>query len=214
METKKDYIEAIEGAERRFLASEIEVRANDNGEMNTIDFTPIVFNSTADLGWFEERIEPGAFDGLIETQDVRALKNHDPNYVLARSNKGQGTLLMKIDDSGVHCSFEPRDRSYMNDLKDEIKSGDISQGSFAFSVEEQEWRDSQKYGEKGLRVIKKIRGWYDVSIVTYPAYPDTTVARSLFDATKKKYTPTEGTKTKWPASLRKAQLIINQNKVK
>lgn len=203
--------------ERRFTPTKIEVRTEtrDDKEVKEIKFTPIVFNKRADLGWFEEIIDPKAFDGLIATQDIRALKNHNPNYPLARSNKGEGTLSIDIDENGVNCSFIPRDRSYVNDLIDEIEAEDISQGSFAFRTVPGTgvvWERSEKYGEGGLRVVKKVENWSDVSIVTYPAYPDTSVAkRSHDDYIAEKEPAKEPENKNKSLGLRQAQININKN---
>ena len=51
--------------------------------------------------------------------------------------------------------------------------GDITQSSFAFTIKEQNWSESEKYGSMGKRSIKMIDNLYDVSPVTYPAYEDT-----------------------------------------
>ena len=55
-----------------------------------------------------------------------------------------------------------------------IERGDITQQSFGFTIAEDSWRTSEKYGE--VRTIEKIGRLFDVSPVTFPAYPDTTIA--------------------------------------
>jgi hypothetical protein len=58
--------------------------------------------------------------------------------------------------------------------------GDITQSSFAFTIKEQTWADSEKYGSMGKRTIKMIDQLFDVSPVTYPAYEETEAdARSI-----------------------------------
>ena len=54
--------------------------------------------------------------------------------------------------------------------------GDISQSSFAFTVDTAQWSESDKYGDMGLRTIVKIKELYDVSPVTYPAYASTSIS--------------------------------------
>lgn len=173
---KKDYISGIQGAERRFFAPDIEARAE--GEEEVIKGTAAVVGSTTDLGWFEERIEAGAFDEVLN-DDVRALFNHDPNFVLARSVNGKGTLKLSLDKKGnLRYSYKTPNRSFAKDLQDAIRSGDISQSSFAFSIKEEKWEFASKENgrEKDLRTITKFERLYDVSPVTYPAYQDTSVA--------------------------------------
>ena len=143
-------------------------------ESRTIRGYAAVFNSDSEnLGGFIERIDPQAFDGVLE-DDVRALINHDDNMILARTSSG--TLNLSVDERGLSYEFEVPNTTYGNDLLVSVQRGDISQSSFGFSVAEDEW----ERGDVRRRTIKKVARLYDVSPVTYPAYPDTSVAmRSL-----------------------------------
>lgn len=179
---KPDYINTIQDAERRFLTAPVtlEQRADDDGDRSTIEGYAFKFNSITTIGdYFREEILPGAADNVL-TDDVRALFNHDANFVLARSNNGKGTLKLSVDDVGLRYSYITPDRSYARDLEDAIKAGDVSQSSFAFSIEEQNW--IERDGELPLRQIKKLKRLYDVSPVTYPAYADATVGKRSLDA--------------------------------
>ena len=64
--------------ERRTLQSEFRVEQREDGK-KLIRGHAAVFNSETDLGWFRERIAPGAFSESIGKDDVRALFNHDEN---------------------------------------------------------------------------------------------------------------------------------------
>ena len=140
-----------------------------------------VFNQAADIGgWFEELIEPGAFKASIKKDDVRALFNHDPNFVLGRNKAG--TLTMSEDDAGLKVSIEPPDTQFARDLAVSIERGDITQMSFAFQVQEEEWVRGEKK-DPDVRKIKKVR-LYDVSPVTFPAYEGTDIAIRSHDAWK------------------------------
>ena len=176
----KDYIKGIEGAERRFITPNIEFRNDDDS--NTIQGVAAVVEKSTDLGWFEERISRGAFDNVLR-DDVVALFNHDPNYPLARSNNGQGTLELFLTESGdLGYRYNTPDRTYAKDLQDAIRSGDVTKSSFAFKIKKEEWTyASDENGlEKDVRNITEVDRLYDVSPVTYPAYQDTSVAaRSL-----------------------------------
>lgn len=143
-------------------------------ESRTIRGYAAVFNSDSEnLGGFIERIDPKAFDGVLN-DDVRALINHDDNMILARTISG--TLSLSVDERGLSYEFEVPNTTYGNDLLVSVQRGDISQSSFGFSVAEDEW----DRGDVRRRTIKKVARLYDVSPVTYPAYPDTSVAmRSL-----------------------------------
>gem|GEM_PF-1251266 len=144
-----------------------------------------LFDSKSEnLGWadfaFYEIIERGAFDGLDYAQVV-ALFNHDQNLPLARYGAG---LSLGVDTRGLWYEFTLPDTTAGRDLHELLKAGIVSQSSFAFTVEDdgQEWDEHYSTDGKivSTRTIKKISALYDVSLVTRPAYADTTVAlRSL-----------------------------------
>ncbi len=152
-------------------ARTIEVRAAEN-DGRTVEGYAALYDNTTDMGWYNERVAPGAFDGS-DMKEVRALFNHNPDHVLA-SVRG-GTLNLEIDERGLKFRFSLPNTAIGNDLVEMVSRGDVSQCSFAFRVEEQEWKVSDDDGPD-LRSITKIGDVYDVSLVTYPAYPDTSVA--------------------------------------
>lgn len=167
----KDYIKNISNAERRFNAGSIELRKKDDGQSRTIRGYAAVFNRDSEnLGFFIERIAPGAFDGVLN-DDTVALFNHDPNLPLSRNGAG---LTLGVDDVGLFYEFDAPNTTIGNDLLENVRSGIIKQSSFAFTVKEEQW--TERKGEPTIRTIKKVDRLYDVSPVTYPAYPDTTVA--------------------------------------
>lgn len=158
------------------------VRATQKGEGYIIEGHALVFNSkSVDLGGFREIILPGALDGVLASSpDVRALLNHDPNFVLGRTKSG--TLRLAADDVGLHNEIEPPNASFARGLIESMKRGDIDQMSFAFDIgpDDDEWLME---GDMLVRKIKHIAGLYDVSVVTYPAYEETHVsvrARDMF----------------------------------
>lgn len=141
-----------------------------------------VFDEVADIGgFFREKVAKGAFKQSIKEDDVRALFNHDPNFVLGRNKAG--TLELKEDDKGLAIRIDPPQTQFANDLMILMKRGDISQMSFAFQVMGEEWEENE--GEIPLRTLKKLR-LFDVSPVTYPAYEGTDVGVRSHDAWKKK----------------------------
>lgn len=154
----------------------IELRADTTSDSRTVEGYAAVFNSESEELWgFYETIEPGAFDEADMT-DVRALFNHDPNQILARTSSG--TLAVSVDETGLRYSFDMPETTMGNDLLVMMKRGDISQSSFAFTIREDSWEDLPD--GRTLRHIRKVGKVYDVSPVTYPAYEATSAtARSL-----------------------------------
>ncbi len=139
-----------------------------------------VFNQRSEeLGiWFpfREKIMPGAFLETIQKDDIRALFNHSPNFVLGRNKAG--TLTLEEDSQGLKVQIHPPDTQFARDLGVSIKRGDISQMSIGFQVLSERW-----YMDNGedIREITKAK-LYDVSPVTFPAYPQTDVSsRSIED---------------------------------
>lgn len=155
---------------RAFTVTELRV-ADTEGNPAKITGYAAVFNSlSVDLGGFVERIRPGAFAKTIKSADVRALWNHDPNYVLGRTKSG--TLKLEEDSKGLKIEIEPPDTQWAKDLVTSIKRGDVDQMSFGFRAITDEWT---KDGGKQIRELIEVE-LFDVSPVTYPAYPKTKVA--------------------------------------
>lgn len=139
-----------------------------------------VFNELSqDLGGFREQIAPGAFTEALQRDDIRALFNHDANFVLGRNRSG--TLKLVEDTRGLAIEIEPPDTQFARDLITSMKRGDITQMSFAFQVmpNGQDWAKDEE--GRVIRTLKKLR-LFDVSPVTYPAYTGTDIAlRSMND---------------------------------
>ena len=177
MKAKKKYPSGIESIERRTVACELRVDGSDQG--TTIQGYAAVFNKLSEpMGFdgFREMVMPGAFTRTLKGDaDVRALVDHDPARIIGR--RKAGTLELRQDDVGLKVRIRPPDTSAGRDIVESIRRGDIDQMSFAFSVNGREgegWDDDDKVRE--LRDLDL----FDVSPVTFAAYPDTTVAvRSL-----------------------------------
>lgn len=181
-------IETGPAIERRFTTGVVERRAAEDGALTrsvrgyAATFGKLSENLGTPGSPFYEIIEPGAFDDVL-SNDVRALFNHDANLILARSKGGDGTLKIGADTIGLWYEFEAPTTRAGEDLLVSLDRKDVDQSSFAFAMT----REGQTFEEKTengvttiTRRIKKVARLYDVSPVTYPAYPDTTVAaRSL-----------------------------------
>lgn len=128
-----------------------------------------------------ERIAPTALEGVLEKSDVLCLMNHDERRgVLARCRMGEGSLKLQVDTRGLKYSFDAPGTALGDELIESLKRGDISESSFAFTVEDEIW--TKKEDGTYVRTILKFERIFDVSPVYYPTYEDTTVAlRSLND---------------------------------
>lgn len=150
-----------------------ELRIKNLEEKRYIEGHAAVFDSWSEtLGGifpFKEKVRKGAFSQTIEKDDIRALFNHDPNYVLGRNKAG--TLELKEDETGLYVRIIPPDTQAARDLITSIERGDINQMSFGFTVEEEKWDTVEGIDVRELRKVKL----FDVSPVTFPAYPSTDV---------------------------------------
>jgi len=165
--------------ERRTVSQPVEFRKADEGAR--LSGYAAMFDSPTEIaGLFREVVARGAFSKAVLGDDVRALFNHDANFVLGRTTSK--TLTLTEDANGLRYDVDPPDTQWARDLMVSVQRGDVSQSSFAFEVLDDEWVYGTR-GEMPTRTIKSVR-LYDVSPVTYPAYESTTVsARSRETAT-------------------------------
>jgi HK97 family phage prohead protease len=177
--------------ERRTInMTELRVQSKPNSEdedkiVRTIEGHAAVFNEWSEtLGGFfpyKERVLKGAFKDSIEKDDIRALFNHNPDYVLGRNKSG--TLELKEDEKGLKVIIHPPDTQWARDLLVSIDRGDITQMSFGFIVESDRWGLEDGMDVRELHKVKL----FDVSPVTYPAYPQTDVGVRSMDEVFKKH---------------------------
>lgn len=156
--------------ERRFyIATELRL-VGDGAAAKMVGHAAKFDVLSEDLGGFRERIAPGTFAKTIQSADIRALYNHDVNLVLGRNKAG--TLRLSEDTAGLAFEIDPPDTQYARDLGVSMKRGDVNQMSFGFSTLQDKWA---KIDGEWVRTLLEVE-LYDVSPVTYAAYPQTDVA--------------------------------------
>lgn len=160
--------------EQRTWEASVSLRADGDGDGRTIDGHAAVFDKWAQIGsvrWgWKERVKPGAFTKTIAEADVRMLHNHDSTLLLARTKNG--TLTLEEDKIGLRSVADPAKVSYADDVVELIRRGDIDGMSFGFRVVKDEWRILADGSEE--RDILEV-ALIEVSPVTFPAYPQTSV---------------------------------------
>ena len=147
---------------------------NETDEMK-IEGYFVIFNSETKLfeNYYEE-ISDKAFKD-IDLTDIRALADHDTAKVLGRT-KSQ-TLSLTVDDKGLYgeITINKNDGEAVN-LYERVKRGDIDQCSFGFNILNETME--QRADGTTKWTITEIE-LFEVSVVTFPAYSDTSVeARS------------------------------------
>jgi uncharacterized protein len=161
----------IKNYERRCYPAEVRV-IEDNPKEPKFDGYSAVFNQLINLGEFKEKVAPGAFAQTIIEDDIRALFNHDENYVIGRNTNK--TLTLSEDEHGLRAINILEDTYIDEYLIKKIKRGDITGMSFGFVIPEggEEWDMSDP--SMPIRTLLRVILW-DISPVTYPAYPQTEV---------------------------------------
>lgn len=155
------------------------LRALDN-ESRKIVGQAVVFDSwSRDLGGFQEIIRSSSItQELVDNSDIIMNVNHDDNQMLARWNRGQGTLKLELKEDGLWFEFDAPTTARGDELLYNVRVGNLYECSFAFSLPMndscQRWYKGEDGGLK--REIFEIGGLYDCSVVTTAAYPATSVA--------------------------------------
>lgn len=164
----------------RNLGVDLQTRSDEQSDKKVIEGYFAVFNSETELfaGAYEE-IAPGAFDNTL-SNDIRALINHDTAFVLGRNKSN--TLDLKVDSRGLWGSIEinENDSDAVN-LYERVKRGDVDSCSFGFNIlkEDTDYRD-----DGSIKWTIKEIDLHEVSIVTFPAYDDTSVQARMKEAEK------------------------------
>lgn len=170
--------------ERRYdVGFDVELEERGEGELPTIKGHSAIFNRlTPNLifGMFREKFDAGAFTDTIGTDDIRALWNHDPNFVLGR-NRSE-TLRLSEDKRGLRMENDPPDTVWARDLVESIRRRDVTGQSIGFRVKKPGEDDRvETVGKQEIRTIIRAQ-LRDVGPVTFPAYPQTDVGvRALLE---------------------------------
>lgn len=165
--------------ERRFSRLE-----SVDTEAKTLRGLASVYNADSeDLGGFIERIAPGAFKRSLDSpQDVRAYWNHDSRLLLGR--RSNGTLRLNDSEHGLMVEIDLPDTGFARDLGELVRRGDLNQMSFGFTLPDHgsdSWEPHESNPRLKRRTIHDLT-LHEVSAVSMPAYPDTTLAvRSMHD---------------------------------
>ena len=180
-------------------ASGLRIReAADGGESRTIEGYALKFGVRSRLlcDWWNdyyEVLEPGCITReTLDAQDIKLTMFHDRQLVLARSNKGKGTLSYEVDAVGVKFWAEMPHTADGDKALELVQRGDIGGCSFIYSTDEADSETAVSYerlNEKSadgedilLRHVKRIDSVYDFTITTDPAYEQTNVSRREVEA--------------------------------
>jgi uncharacterized protein len=199
--------------ERRTFTGTVIARAEGEGMPKVIGGIAAVINSVTDLGYFEEVIEQGAFDNALSKEyDIRCLFNHEAELILGRTTAGTCSVCVNGDGNLEYTWIPDYENPTHMSVVRSIMRGDITQSSFAFTIKEQSWSESEKYGSMGKRSIRTIEDLFDVSPVTYPAYQDTEAdARSVVALRDQEQEIEEAKRSQAAADVLKLALLRYEN---
>lgn len=174
--------------ERRYACDGVEVRKED-GKAVSLRGYAAKFDSVYDMGWFTEEVHRDAFKGA-NMEDVRILKNHDSNIILGRTKAG--TARVWVDEIGLAYEVDLPNSPDGENMRVAAERGDIDQSSWGFTLRYtddaggDEWT---KRNGRDHRILRNVDVVFDASPVTFPANPDTSVAKRSLEQIKEQQQP-------------------------
>ena len=153
---------------RSYPVKQIELRAAASAPTQIVGYAAVFNQLSEDLGFFREKIAPGAFAGSIASEDVFALWQHQTDKPIGR--KSNRTLGLKEDTIGLAAEITPPDTSWGRDAVVSVESGLVSHFSFGFQTIRDEWDYTNR--DMPIRTLLEVK-LFEVSPVTFPAYPQT-----------------------------------------
>ena len=150
-------------------------------EGRVIEGYAIVFNAPSNVlcegyGSFIETIDRGALtEEKLRQWDIRALLEHNAERLLARWRQGVGTLQLSIDATGLRYRFQAPDTVDGNTAVELIRRGDIIGSSFAYLADERSVKWGKAEDGTPTRLVTDITYMEDISVVSRPAYDQTSV---------------------------------------
>ena len=189
--------------------------AEGGGESRTIEGYAIVFGVESRIladYWdnYREIIEPGAItEERLKEMDIKMTMYHNREKILARSNQGEGTLKLRVDEVGVHYEFDAPNTVDGDTALVLVKRGDLSGSSFMFWTDEKSGVSYEKRSDGiMLRRVKTIGMIYDMTIAADPAYEQTTVAaREAYSQFEKKEQK-QPISAKWARDRRAREVVM------
>lgn len=192
------------------------VETSFDSKDNVIEGYAIKFNTVSEIlydkekrRFFREIINREAItQELIDNSDIKFLFNHDKERLLARRNRGAGSLHVEVREDGVYFSFEIPNTTVGNDLKEMIRRGEVTTCSFAFvDGDSIEWDFSNR--DIPTRTVKSIRGLFDLSAVFDAAYSQTEISCRSIDEMAEAQTKQDELDESWKEDLNKYRQRLN-----
>jgi len=125
---------------------------------------------------YYEQIHHDALNG-VDLSNVVLKYNHSAHVPPLASTKA-GTLDLKVDDTGLEITARMANTTQASDIHELVQTGHLDKMSFAFTVAKDAFDP-----KTNTRTIFNFDKIFDVSVVDFPAYEQTSVsARSYIQA--------------------------------
>jgi len=128
-----------------------------------------LFGTEYNFGEYIEVISPKAFT-RTKFDEVAFLRDHNPSLLLARNTAG--TLKIQIDQRGLFFQASLTNGALADETFALVERGDLFQCSWGFRISEAGSVWTTRNGVP-VRTIVDVVQVFDVSLVTYPANPET-----------------------------------------
>lgn len=197
-----------------------DMRADESEQGKVIEGIPIVFDQATRIRdiWsgedYTEVISRKALDGC-DMSDVCLFVNHEMDKIpLARSRKGKGTLALDVTDEGVkmRAILDTEHNPEASALYSAVSRGDIAGMSFCFRVRGDHWQDLET--DHPLRIIDDISIIHEVSAVTDPAYPQTSISARSSEETDSPLAEARARLKSEQESMDEEALMLEKAKIK
>jgi HK97 family phage prohead protease len=168
--------------ERTEEVRQVEFRASDDADGQTLEGYAAVFNAWTDIrdaaGTYREQIAPGAFKRSLGQRTPVLQFDHGAHPLIGSLPLGSFSVLRE-DRNGLFVRARLSDNWLVQPVRDAIREGAISGMSFRFRVVDDEWGTDERGETRTIREVELL----EAGPVVFPAYTQTSVTvRSLVGA--------------------------------
>jgi len=143
------------------------------GKKGVLKGYAIIWDTPYYFGSFIEKVSRDAIKDA-DLSDIVCCLNHDPSLVLGRTTAG--TLKVAADSRGLYYTCQIPDTPTGAEVQELVERGDLYQCSFSFRLAKggDTWEQKDP-GSQPVRTLTAFHSIVDVSVVTWPASPTTSV---------------------------------------
>ena len=155
-------------SDRRLLNTTIEIRKEENEDKMILEGKAVTFESPETYDVETEVIDKGALNECDMSDVVLRYNHNDNQYTLARTRNK--SLKLDLREDGLYFTAELIPTTTNKDAYLMVKEGLVDKCSFAFTIKDYSYDEKTRT----LRILA-IDRLFDVAIVDFPFYSDTSV---------------------------------------